>query len=543
MPSHQHCGLKLSTLAPIHIGTGQDLQPTEYVIDKGFLYRFDPLTFVSLLPLNERKALEALASQPPKLQGKRAIDEAGKFYTQVQRFIYNHRDTAKLASIAVRPVAGSLESYYLSKLGLGVKDNERSALHIAETLKSPYDHQPLVPGSSLKGALRTALTNALLRHERSPGRTQGKARAVEQSLLGFKQMNEDPLKALKVSDLMPCKALVSQILFGSSVKKEDPSRSNSRLNVTLEVIPPFAVQALQGELRVETCLLSPEQKTRLASILTIRTLFQNLNAFYLPQLREELDRMGQLGMHQGYYLDDRFHWINQVRKLLSAVGPDLENGNAALLRLGHYAGAESKSWDGLREIKIMQGKNKAARYGITSTTFWLAGLERKSVSRSLPFGWALLERVDKPLSQDALADFAEAAHAWDSDVSACRDALKSQRATRRQRTEELQAEQNKREEADRLAAAKAARREKMSAAERKLDQLQLQLENDQRFNIKDSTGVLRSLLTESVQLAVVEDDTHVIETTKALFVACCDFWGVNRKKNAKLKALWKTLNG
>ena len=41
--------LKLTALTPVHIGTGEDYDPVNFVIDEGYLYEFDEYNFYSNL--------------------------------------------------------------------------------------------------------------------------------------------------------------------------------------------------------------------------------------------------------------------------------------------------------------------------------------------------------------------------------------------------------------------------------------------------------------------------------------------------------------
>ena len=48
--------LKLTALTPIHIGTGEVYEPTNFVIDDGYLYEFDEVLFYK--SLNEKEQQE-----------------------------------------------------------------------------------------------------------------------------------------------------------------------------------------------------------------------------------------------------------------------------------------------------------------------------------------------------------------------------------------------------------------------------------------------------------------------------------------------------
>jgi CRISPR-associated protein Csm5 len=80
--------------------------------------------------------------------------------------------------------------------------------------------------------------------------------------------------------------------------------------------------------------------------------------------------------------------------LLEALGPALERGDAFVLRVGRHSGAESVTLDGVRDIRIMQGRG-TARFAQEATTVWLAA-ERENITRGdlRPFGWLLVERAD-----------------------------------------------------------------------------------------------------------------------------------------------------
>ena len=71
--------LALTPLTPIHIGCGEDFEPTNYVIDDGVLFHFDP----ARVPLadSDRNALISAV-------GKRG-DEAIR---ELQRFFHTRKD-------------------------------------------------------------------------------------------------------------------------------------------------------------------------------------------------------------------------------------------------------------------------------------------------------------------------------------------------------------------------------------------------------------------------------------------------------------------
>ena len=64
--------LKLTTLTPVHIGTGDVYEPTNFVIDDGYLYEFDEVLFYKSLDKAKQKEFERL--QPNDFEDLIALD-------------------------------------------------------------------------------------------------------------------------------------------------------------------------------------------------------------------------------------------------------------------------------------------------------------------------------------------------------------------------------------------------------------------------------------------------------------------------------------
>ena len=64
--------LALTPLSPIHIGCGEDFEPTNYVIDGGLLYGFDPSRAV-LNELERGKLMAARQTVCPLIHRQKAV--------------------------------------------------------------------------------------------------------------------------------------------------------------------------------------------------------------------------------------------------------------------------------------------------------------------------------------------------------------------------------------------------------------------------------------------------------------------------------------
>ena len=101
MPFLTTARLALTPLAPLHIGSGEDFEPTHYVIDDGLLHAFDPSRAALPEPLARR--LGQLGEQADLLG--------------IQRFFYEHRAHFMPHARLLVPVAPGLAADYAAKIG------------------------------------------------------------------------------------------------------------------------------------------------------------------------------------------------------------------------------------------------------------------------------------------------------------------------------------------------------------------------------------------------------------------------------------------
>ena len=142
LQSHQ---LYLTPLSPLHLGTGEDYQPTEYTIEDGMMYVFDPSQAVL---------------KPAQYEELMRVARSGKILA-IQQYFKKHVVTFKECAYKVVGVSTALESEYKGKLGKIVQNegngkNVVNQLTIECTAVNPCSHQAYIPGSAFKGGVRTA---------------------------------------------------------------------------------------------------------------------------------------------------------------------------------------------------------------------------------------------------------------------------------------------------------------------------------------------------------------------------------------------------
>lgn len=137
--------IKIRTLTPLSITFGEKYSREEYFIYNNILYRIDIGKFFNILNEKERR-------------------EYVEMIKQLTNKIKMSRDISKMN-------LGIFDEFYKSYLNtnnknwikykLPIKVNPRNA-EISECIKNPITFEPYIPGSSLKGAIRTGIIGYIL---------------------------------------------------------------------------------------------------------------------------------------------------------------------------------------------------------------------------------------------------------------------------------------------------------------------------------------------------------------------------------------------
>ncbi|MBA4395774.1 MAG: type III-A CRISPR-associated RAMP protein Csm5 [Syntrophus sp. (in: bacteria)] len=357
-------------LAPVHIGCDEVYDPTGFVIDEGasMLHAFDPIDFFKSLPQQDKDRLAAICA-------KGSIESIIELY----KFMKGRRFDGHRTSIC-----GGFLDNYRKTLSIPVNDRRRiqqelNNFTIARTAFNPTTHIPYIPGSAVKGALRTAYLNGrqslkkLPRDKYSALRARG-ANQLEQDLLDGGSFASDPFRLLKVSDFHPLGPCRTKIVYAVNEKKKPSQFPACGHPQTLEVIEPGSV--FVGTIQV----LQPLAREVIKTPLTEQSLFESAGFFYGREKAREDAELSEADL-PCLQMDD-----------LAGALP---------LRIGRHSGSESLTIEGQRNIRIMQGGGRPATWSSKgATTFWMAAESssgyRKSALR--PFGWAALGELSAEMA-------------------------------------------------------------------------------------------------------------------------------------------------
>jgi CRISPR-associated protein Csm5 len=381
-PPILHC--TLTVLSPLHLGTGEVYEPMEFVLDtvQKTLHAFDPMDFAMSLDAGALQRFKEICR-------KGTVDSILELY----RFYSGNMETGKRVARRVAPVCKGLAEKYQGILaplqtGGGAGKGFKGAINemqISRTAWLAYDGRPYIPGSAIKGAIRTAWLNSAVkqagpRFHAPPGNTDRDAKNMEQEVLGYRagKFENDPFRMLHVSDFLPAGEAPTRIVYGVNVRK---NAKDAQLG------PPQLLETVRRDtvFHGTVSVVEPERGSGIQNPLKWNNLDIALRAFY-PKEKEREDK--------------------DLARIGAGTAPTPNPGEAGLLRLGRHSGAECLTIEGIRQIKIM--KKDAVTGELDSflldhaTTLWLAGETSRPTDRKalLPFGWVALRTGGEELVRE-----------------------------------------------------------------------------------------------------------------------------------------------
>jgi CRISPR-associated protein Csm5 len=380
----------LTPLSPIHIGCGEDFEPTNYVIDaeEKLLYSFD----LGCLSLSEEMLKELLRL------GEQA-DLLG-----LHQFFQKHCEHFKHHAQMTIQVSASIGKEYREKIGQVVnRENDGTEVFNRFAIGRHVHNRNMlyIPGSSLKGALRTAILDQI--NNQKPVNTEeakDSIKLAERLLEG--DFKTSPLRLFKPCDLMALSDLKREILYTVNcykqpkiikVRGKETPKSRTGITTRQECILPAQYRSLIGEVVLHDLGGNGTKEGKNRNVPNrfwdIFEISKACNDYYRPRLAEELEIMSKSGL-----VDPK--WKQAIEWFLNDLQIDLEQGLVMLVCLGKFGGAETKTLTNVSAINIPQKHTTLPK----STTYWFAAPTPESEKALIPFGWALVEidpQEDRPL--------------------------------------------------------------------------------------------------------------------------------------------------
>jgi len=339
-------------LSPLHIGCDEDYEPTGFVLDEQAkpMISFEPSSFLSLLEGEELGRFSELCRKGTVAS-----------LLEIYRFMRQHRDlviTGNLAGGNTITVSPEFLAHYRTTLGLN-QDRIKKQFNKFIVARTAYDqltNTPYLPGTALKGALRTAVLNH--RNNKRSRPRYGDSRNMSKKLLGG-DFASDPFRLIKVSDFHSLDSVQRRIVYAVNKKKKPSEREASGPYQILEVIDAGA--EFYGTITIQ----EPPGRDVITAPINLQELVDSFS-FY----QEEMER---------------------ERHILKKIGgqPVPRPDQAAPIRIGRHSGAECVTVAGQRQIQVRVGRRQTKTLS-GATTLWLASESQRpnNNSKLQPFGWA-----------------------------------------------------------------------------------------------------------------------------------------------------------
>ena len=412
---------RLQAVTPVHVGCDDVYEPTGFVVDEGKdrLIVFDPTNFILGLDEDEREQFSAICR-------KGTIESI----IEVYRFMQNRSAEGRTVNLC-----RGFSDEYRRVLKLSPRDarSQLNRFEIRRTAFCPLDNRPYIPGSAIKGALRTAYLNSIAQgsHGHSVDFRQGKDKkqrrddrhkVLENKLLSLDsvsskdRISQDPFRMVKVSDFMPIGKSETKITYAVNWKKGPSGGEGRGPYQMIEVVMPGT--CFVGEIRVD----APLTKDAVSKAFDLSEIILGCRSFFEKENAREASELRGIGC-----------------KTPTPAG----NDGAFPFRVGFHSGAECVTIEGYREIWI-KGKTGGKTLD-HATTLWLASEHDKPRHPDflIPFGWTAMEAMD-PQAMKELMD-QEAAYKKERDrelrqaAEVARERLKKE-AEEAERLERLKAE-------------------------------------------------------------------------------------------------------
>jgi CRISPR-associated protein Csm5 len=337
--------LKCEVLSPVHIGSGREIDPLDYVVEAGVLYKVSFEKFVSSMDEPRRQQFESLIENGNLVSIRRYVSDNFKKGTDV---VY---------SVLVSPQVDNLYKQKLSDI--------QNQLIVNPFIRTQGGALPFFPGSTIKGAIRTAVVSEYAGQSSLPKPTTMKEEyEFEGRVLGYRDGKDDPFRAVKIRDAL----LKNDDFIVREVNNVTRNRNGGLQSNEIQMICEVSHSQISGkgvvfetELSVDDDLISTKF---LNKALTFEKITDSCKRFYRDKLEKE---------HSKFYKNSEVKFFSE--QLLNTP----LDGGSFLLRMGRFSGVESVTIDNYRNPRPPGRKG------------W--GSSRNLVEGIFPMGWVKITIV------------------------------------------------------------------------------------------------------------------------------------------------------
>lgn len=378
--------LTLEPLTGIHIGTGEKLTPLDYhIIEtsnkiKKYVKFSSDRILANLVQSSNKKQLDEFYNIS-KIS-KDEIDEMKRL-----RKFFQHKITSEVIDY---PCDLTSEFFRLYEQN-SKKSPLENAAEVIQMYRPAGSKTPVIPGSSIKGAIRTAILNDLLsatqeeepesydkyRQEYEKYKKEKKEfnPVLQGKLLNFSDPTNDPFRCVSFADatfpvrgsqLVGCLKNISVETNNSSYRKGQ-LKAIDKLQIQAEIIPGTLLS--KNSLTATSILtLNPTLLSKIEEPITIDTLRGACRRFYASEFNLEYDKF-----YAEAFENEKF--IKGLKAEIKKYNEKVEEPNTFIIRLGRWSQIEYVTFE--ENFRSPIHKNGA---GGTRTVFNYRG-------QYAPMGW------------------------------------------------------------------------------------------------------------------------------------------------------------
>lgn len=262
----------IEPLTCLHIGNGNTADPFGMIVKDNHAIYINTNAYIRYLLLTRKAEFE------------HKVKTAN--LTTLMQYLYENFDTDNPVLYDTRlPVDKSVEIQYRKDIG-----SPQNQCLIYQFYRNPY-RQAFIPGSSLKGCIRTAILSAIY----DVDTTARPSNDLEFQLLGCmrdgrRNITDDPFKFIKIADApVPDARMTLKPMAPHNIKS--PASGTANLDFLYEVIQPGAGDKIYSELTVNMDFFQRPGVSSLRqedSTTPFKDLCQTINGFYQKKLNEDL---------------------------------------------------------------------------------------------------------------------------------------------------------------------------------------------------------------------------------------------------------------
>ncbi len=342
--------LRCEIISPVHIGTGQEINPFNYIIKEQKLHYFSLEKFLINLPNSKRVDFES-------------IIDAGDLL-DLRKFITSNINL-ETDTIYTVPVTSFVESFYASRM-----ETMQNRLQVHPFIRS--GDKLLVPASTLKGSIRTAILSVMANRKKIaiPKRFEEEVR-FENEILGNRDAKDDLFRLIKIQDAY-LEAEDTVIRHIDNISQNDHGELK---NKNIQVVHEVTQSVLTGKPIFFDTVFSIDEKLQDTGFfrkkIFIEEVISSCRSFYIEKMENE---------HHKFYKNNESESSSLI--LLNTPLKD----NECFIRIGRFVGVESVTLDHYRNPRPPGKKN-----------IW--GTSRNLAEGVFPMGWLKLSFNDVKLDK------------------------------------------------------------------------------------------------------------------------------------------------